>query len=358
MDERLHRLIGAALGLAVAALGRIVNHALGGRLVRHRQQAFAQRVVKFLVRFEGRSRARLGPDLPDDGFRFVVGRVVIQQQLQRRAQRAAILFDIGFRHAGGHVVIKAGDGLTAVLIVLVALDGDARQRGIAADVLRLAQHAVTRGEAALEQLRQVDLGAGRRQRQKVEVVDVDVAFAVRARVLRVEHIHIVELLCALRTVFEHRAHRGIAVDIRVFALHVRFGSVFERDVLQDVHQPRLRFTGAAALRAVEDVGFGRFGIALGDEHLLHLILNILDRRRFIALLGVHLAGDDFRQTLGFILALAALGGHKRAVDCGGNFGLVIRHQSSVALFDRLRHVISLPCLSSIEILYLVIQALL
>ena len=39
----------------------------------------------------------------------------------------------------------------------------------------------------------------------------DSALAVRARVLRVEHVHVVNLLGALRAVLEHSAHTGIAV---------------------------------------------------------------------------------------------------------------------------------------------------
>ena len=351
VDERLHRLIGAALRLAVAALGCVVQHALDGRLVRHRRQALAQRVVKFLVRLERRGRARLGANLADDGLCLVVGRVVIQQQIQRGAERAAVFLDVGFGHAGRHVVIKAGDGLTAVLIVLVALDGNAGQRGIAADVLRLAQHAVAGRKTALEQLRQVDLGAGRRQRQEVEVVDVDVALAVRARVLRVEHVHVVKLLGALRAVLEHRAHRGIAVDVRVLALHIGFGGVLERDVLQNVHQAGFRLAGAAALRAIEDVCLRRLGVALGNQHALHLILNILDGGRFVVLLRVHLAGDNLRQAVGLVLSLSALRGHKRAVDGGGNFGLVVGHEPPVALFDVLRHIHSLPCLYQIDTIF-------
>ena len=38
-----------------------------------------------------------------------------------------------------------------MLVVLVGLDGNARQGGIAVDIVGLTQHAVTRGESAVEQ---------------------------------------------------------------------------------------------------------------------------------------------------------------------------------------------------------------
>ena len=55
-------------------------------------------------------------------------------------------------HAHGQAVIEVAHRLTAMLIVLVRLNGDAGKRGVAGDVVGLAQHAVTGGEAALEEL--------------------------------------------------------------------------------------------------------------------------------------------------------------------------------------------------------------
>ena len=81
-------------------------------------------------------------------------------------------------HAHGQAVIEVAHRLTAMLIVLVRLDGDAGQRGVAGDVVGLAQHAVTGGEAALEELPQLNLAAGGGQGVEVHVVNVDIALAV------------------------------------------------------------------------------------------------------------------------------------------------------------------------------------
>ena len=62
-----------------------------------------------------------------------------------------------------------------MLVVLVRLNGDARKRRVAGDVVRLAEVSVAGGKSAVEQLEQVYLAAGGGQRQEVEVVDVDIA---------------------------------------------------------------------------------------------------------------------------------------------------------------------------------------
>ena len=268
-----------------------------------------------------------------------------EHEFQPRAQRAAVFLHIGLGDAGRHVVVKAGNRLAAVLVVLVGLYGDAGQCGIATDVLRLAEHAVARRKAALEQRRQIDLRAGGRQRQEVEVVDVDVALAVGARVLRPQDIHVVELLGALRAVLEHRAHRGIAVDVRVLALDVGIRRVLEGDVLQDVHEAGLRLPGAAALGAVEDVGLRRAGVALLDEHLLHPVLHALHCRHVDALVAVDAPRHERGQPLRLRLALGAVHGGKGAQNRCGNLALVIRGDAAIALSNGLRHGFSLQAVA-------------
>ena len=337
VDERLHRLIGATLRLAVAAVDRVAHDAVGRLAVGHLKQAAAQLVFKRLVGLERRHEAGFRLDLAQQRLRVVVAGMVHEHQVKARAQRAAVLLDVGLRHARGHVIVEAGNRLAAVLVVLVGLDRDARQRGIAADVLRLAQHAVAGREAARKQLRQVDLRAGRRQRQEVEVMDVNVSLAVRPCMLGIEHIHVVELLRALAAVLEHRAHRGIAVNVRVLALDVGIRRVLERDVLQDVHQAGLGLPRAAALRPVENVGLGGLGVALINENLLHHVLHALDRRHVDALVAVHLARHDARQALCFLGALGAVRRLKGAQNRAGNLFFLIGDLAAVPLDDVLRH---------------------
>ena len=137
-----------------------------------------------------------------------------------------------------------------MLIVLVGLDGDAGKCGVARNIVRLAQVAVPGGEAALEQLDDVDLAASGGQRQKIEIVDVDITLMVRLGVLRIEHKQLVELLCALRAIFEHGAHGGIAIDIGVFPLDIIIFCILKGEALVDFHQTGIHFAHTGAFRTV------------------------------------------------------------------------------------------------------------
>ena len=132
---------------------------------------------------------------------------------------------VGLAHTHGQAVVEVADGLAAVLVVLVRLDGNAGQGRVAGNVVGLAQHAVAGGEAALEQLAQLDLAAGGGQGVEVHVVDVDIALAVGLGVARVDDAHLVELLGRFRAVLQHGAHGGVGVDVGVLALHVGIGGL-------------------------------------------------------------------------------------------------------------------------------------
>ena len=151
---------------------------------------------------------------------------------------------------------------------------------------------MARAEAALEQRLDVDLAAGGGQAQKIKVMDVDVAVLVREAVLRVEDVHLVELLGTFAAVTQHHAHSGVAVDVGVLALDVRIGGILERDLLKLAHEAGIHLPRAAALLAVEDVGLGCAAVALLHQHLLHKVLHMLDLRLAALELehGLHLAG--------------------------------------------------------------------
>ena len=201
-------------------------------------------------------------------------------------------------HAFGQAVVEVADGLPAVLVVLVGLDGDAGERRVAGDVVGLAQHAVARGEAALEELAQLDLAARGGERVEVHVVDVDVALAVGARELRIDDAHLVELLGRLGAVLEHGAHGGVGVDVGVLALHVRIGGLGERDVLERLDEAAVHVAGTAALGAVEDVGLGRLHEAGLDERLLHEVLHALHRGHALDGAALQLVHHFLRDLLG------------------------------------------------------------
>ena len=170
-----------------------------------------------------------------------------------------------------------------MLVVLVTLYGNRREGSVAADILGFAKMTVTRVEAVLEELLQVDLAARHGERVEIQVVDVDVAVHVGAAVLGLEHHHRVEMLRGFATVLEHRAHGGIAVDVRVFALEVGFLGGAERDVAERVHEARVDFADAGTLGTVKDVALGRIGIVVVGKGLFDRILDLFDVRLGLAL---------------------------------------------------------------------------
>ena len=233
--QRLHSLIGRALGLGYSVAAGRVNRALRGLLaVLLGNQPDERRREHTVVgeRWLASGRLRRGFDE-----RLGVGFAchIVAQHIERFHKIAAVELLIGLLDAGSHAVLKVRYALTAVLVVLVRLNSYAGERRVAGDVLRRAQEAVSGREAVLEQLQNIYLAAGSRKRQEVEVVDVYIALSVRLRVNRVEDVHLVELLRALRAVFEHRTHSGVAVDISVLALDVRVARRLKRQVLVGLH---------------------------------------------------------------------------------------------------------------------------
>ena len=71
---------------------------------------------------------------------------------QKGGKGALVFLTVGLYNALGHGKIKVRHALAAVHLVLVCLNGDARERGVAADVVRLSQIAVACGKSVLKQL--------------------------------------------------------------------------------------------------------------------------------------------------------------------------------------------------------------
>ncbi len=238
-------------------------------------------------------------------------------------------------HAGGHAVIEVGDALPAVHLVLVGLDGNAGQRRVGADVLRLAQGAVPRAEPAVEQLEQVDLAAGLGQHVKVFVVDVDVAADVRRRDVLGQNIVVDKVLRAFGAVLQHGAHGGVGVDVGVLALEVHVLRVAERELAVDVHQVALRLADFRVLRAVQDVRLGRLCKIGRNQALLHHVLHLLHGGDLFA---GEAAGHFLRQAVqhlfghGFVLDRAVC-----LQNCVADFSGVKVHDRAVALPDFFCH---------------------
>ena len=230
-----------------------------------------------------------------------------------------------------------------MLVVLVRLNGDAGQSGIAGDRVGFPKNAVAGRKAAFEELQQIDLAASGGQRVEVHVVDVNVAFAVRLGVLGFQDEHFIELLGAFTSVLQHGAHRGIAVDVGVLALDVTVAGILESNIFIDLHQPGVHLAHSASVRAVQDVGFSGTYVTGVDQYLFHHVLDALDIGDVLN--GFfHSAGNFSSQFGSSFFVLGEPGSGKGFFDSAGYFALIERHSASVTFYDFADHIFSLDLL--------------
>ena len=338
VNQRFHRLIGGAIGFRFRLLLRERLNAIDISIRdAQRRKLFLFGGGVFGIVYQRGHEILFGFDLIEDRAHHLIRIFNAVQQLQTAAHVIAVILHEGQAHAVRHRVIEVYDALTAVLIVLVRLNRDARQRRVGANVLRRTQVAVTGGKAVFEQLDQIDLAAGGGQREEIHIVDMDIAAAMRFRVLRLQHEHQVELLRALGTVFQHRAHRGIAVDVRVFALDVGIDGGLVGNIIVDAHQPRVHFANAAALRAIENIALGGAHKSVFDQHAFNHILHLLHGGYADGFVPIqilyYLTGDFIRRNLRF----CAVTGLKCPHDRGRNLFGIERHFAPVALDDCAQH---------------------
>ena len=282
MDQGLHGLVGGLVGLGqghphrrvvgVQALGVGDGLVAPRPLVLRQPAAKALAVGRLLRHGEG-----LGPQFLLHR-RHQGGGVILahpEPEGDVKGQGLKILLAEGLFHPRGHGVIEVRHRLAAVHLVLVGLDGDAAQGGVAADAVGLPQAAVAGGKAVPEQPQQVDLAAGLGEHVEVLVVDVDIPVDMCRRHVLGQDVVVDKILGALGTVLEHGAHGGISVDVGVFPLDVGVLGVGEGEFLVDLHQVAFRLADLGVLRPVEDVGLGGAGEALPDQFLLHQVLDLL-----------------------------------------------------------------------------------
>ena len=291
----------------------------------------------------------LSEDLPDegkalfieDGFVFLnVGAQpglysILALHIVEIKDQAQFL-DEGLGDSGGEAVFEIRDALPAVLVVLIGLNGDAGKGAVAADIVGFAQEAVARAEAALEQRLDVDLAAGGGQAQEIKVVDVDVAVLVREAVLRVEDVHLVELLGTFAAVTQHHAHSGVAVDVGVLALEIVVLGVLEGEVADGGHEPGVHFPDLGPLVAVQDVRLGGAGMAALDKGFFYQILHLFHIGDGVLELLIealqHFGGYLERKDI--ILPSLTAGGTE---DCLSDLVHVKRNNACVTFPDRTNH---------------------
>lgn len=89
-----------------------------------------------------------------------LGIVQIQLVLDCFGEAAAVGAKEGFCNALCHAVIKVRNGLAAVLVILIGLNGDGGQCGVACNALGFTEIAMCRWKSAMEQPDNINLTAG------------------------------------------------------------------------------------------------------------------------------------------------------------------------------------------------------
>jgi len=242
----------------------------------------------------------------------------------------------GLDHTLRHGVSNVGDGLTAVLVILIGLDGDGCQSRIALDALRLTKIAVTGGEAAVEQLQNVDLTAGSGQGVEIEIVDMDVALPVCLGMLGAEQIHLIIGLCTGSADLQHGAHGGVAVDIGIVPLHIGNAGIDVGDLIDGLHQRRAGFPGPCTVGAVQDVCLGCAVEAMIHQLLLHRILNHLNMGRLRGKMILQLPLDIVSHP-GSVGGIALSGNLHGLQDRCGDLVLIVQNHAAVALDNTVNH---------------------
>ena len=338
VHQRLHGLEGLAVGVAGGVLLGVGHDAVGRGLIgASLNEGGHHGGAEISVHLQRGDAARLLLDASEG----LLGKVAVVGDVGQQVDALGdVLLEqtaVGLAHTHSQAVVEVADGLAAVLVVLVRLDGNAGQGRVAGDVVGLAQHAVAGGEAALEELAQLDLAAGGGQGVEVHVVDVNIALAVGLGVARIDDAHLVELLGRFRAVLQHGAHGGVGVDVGVLALHVGIGGLGEGDVLQSLDEARVHVAHAAALGAVEDVGLGGLHEAGLDEGFLHEILHAFNRGRALDGAALKLLDDRRGDLLGGGAILHGRASLERLLHRVGDLLGVELRCTPVALDDGLDH---------------------
>ena len=339
VHKALHRLVGVAVGALGGAATGHAGQTVRGFFIQAAGLFQLRRhgvIKRFLIGFQPRTGTHLLGGGSDGGFHRVFFVIGIQHILQRFGQLAGVRLGKGFRHAQRHTVIKVRDALTAVLVVLVGLDRDRRQRRIALHTLRLTQKAVTGRKAVLEQPHNVDLAAGGGQRIEIKIVDMDIALAMGFRLLGGEQIRFIIRFGTGGTDLEHAAHGGVAVDVGVVAFHVALARIHFGDLVDGLHQAGVRLADTGTVGAIQDVAFGGFIISGAHQFALHGILNVFDfggrvLERFFQL-RLNRVGD-----LGGIGSVALAARFHGFQDGSGNFGFVVQNHPTIAFDNACDH---------------------
>ena len=141
--------------------------------------------------------------------------------------------------------------------------------------------SVACGKAVFKELQKVNLAAGHSQRVKIHVMYVNIALFVSLYMLRIDNIHLVEFLSALRAVFEHSAHGSITVNVGILTLYIVIFSFLESKVLIYLHEFGVHVPYSCTFRSVKNVLLGCSCMSVFYENFFYSILNLFYSRHVV-----------------------------------------------------------------------------
>ena len=339
VNQRLHGLEGGAVGLLCRTLVGELLAVFRQSWVHHLAQAFGFLFpIAIVISQDGVQAGFLldGVHHPFDG---LLGVFHAAQQFTGFCQVFTVQLTEGLYHPVGHPIVEVRDALAAMLVVLVGLDGNAPQGGIALDVIGLPQETVAGGKTAAEQLFNVNLATGGGQSVEVHVVDVDIPIYVGFGIRRVEDVHLTELLGALGPILQHGAHGGVPVDVGILPLDVVVLRVLEGQIFIDLHQLRVHLPHPGALGAVQDVLLGGAAVAIFDQGVFYGVLNLFHGGLYLTVLLFQVEDNLMGQVLGHLVVVAPQ--HFRRLEDGiCNLLFVEGNGSPIALHNLPDHISS------------------
>jgi len=278
MYQGFHGLVGLSDDLSVgkeSGLGLQSGYFLG---CAEFLQSFGFYLHIVVVPCHARADALFRFDLFAEGFHFVSTVFHIKEKLQHFSHVGPVQFFVGLSDSWRDSIVEVRDGLAAMLVVLVGLDGDTCQCSVAFDVVWLSEMAVTCWKSALKQFNQINLAAGHGQRVEIHVMDVNVAAVVSLGIFRIYDIHLIKLFGAFGAILQHGSHGCVAVDVGVFTFDVYFFCLFKGQILVDMHQLGVHASDACTFSTVQYIFLGCSCMTVFNKYLFHRVLYLLYSR--------------------------------------------------------------------------------
>ena len=340
VDKALHGLLGVTIGLALGTAACLCDHLHG--LIHRNLIALSQLLrdpcIESLRILQPGRFTEFTLHTGDHSIDAFVHIAQIQCVLQCLSQLPAIGLAVGLCNALGHTIVKVGDGLTAVLVILIGLNGNGSQCCIALDALGLPEIAMTSGETAVKQLENIDLAAGCSQAVEIKVMDVDIAFPICLGMLGAEQIHLIVGLGTGGSDLQHGAHGGVTVNVGIVPLHITLSGISMGNFLDGLHQAGVGLSSAGTCSPVQNIGLGRSGEAVVHQLPLHRILNQLNIGRFSGKTALQLPLNIICHSCS-ISSIALMGSFQSPQNGRSDFILVIQHNTAVSFGNAGNHIV-------------------